>query len=162
MLAAGGAVFIGADNLRSSVRRSVDMMSSSERYDLRLRLAEPYPAPIIETSAAAVAGVERAQAFATDDVALVHADGNQGNAFTLIGVPPDSTMLSVNVARGRWLDARDRNVLVVSERLLRDEPGMAPNTDVTLMIGGKSGTWHVVGVDQSVLQNIAYTLRSLP
>ena len=155
-LAAGGAVFIGADNLRSSVRRSVDMMSSSERYDLRLRLAEPHPAPIIETSAAAVAGVERAEAFATDNAALVHADGNPGNAFTLIGVPPDSTMLSVNV-RGRWLGASDRNVLVVSERLLRDEPGMAPDANVMLTIGGKTSTWHVVGVGQSIVQDIAYT-----
>ena len=137
------------------MRRSVD--TRSERYDLQLRLAEPHPARIVETRAAAVAGVARAQAFATDDVALVHADGNQGNAFTLIGVPPDTTLLSVNVARGRWLDARDRNVLVVSERLLRDEPGMTPGTEVTLTIGGKTSTWHVIGVDQTVLQIIAYT-----
>ena len=156
-LAAGGAVFIGAANLRSSVRRSVDMMFSSERYDLRLHLAEPHAAPIIETSAAAVAGVERAEGFATDNGALVHADGNPGNAFTLIGVPPDSTLLSANVARGRWLNARDRNALVVSERLLRDEPGMVPGTHVMLTIGGKTSTWHVVGVDPTVVRDIAYT-----
>jgi len=156
-LAAGGAVFIGADNLRSSVRRSVDLMFASQRYDVVLRVAEPHPAQAIETSAARVAGVERVQAFASDSATLVHADGNPGNAFTLVGVPPDTTLLSVNVAQGRWLDARDRNVLVVSERLLRDEPGMAPDADVTLTIGGKTSTWHIVGVDRTVVQDIAYT-----
>jgi len=156
-LAAGGAVFIGADNLRGAVRRSVDLMFSSQRYDVVLRLAEAQPAPIIEANAARVAGVERAQAFATDSATLVHADGNPGNAFTLVGVPPDSTMLSVNVAQGRWLDVRDRNVLVVSERLLRDEPGMVPDTDAMLTIGGKTTTWHIVGVDRTVVQDIAYT-----
>jgi putative ABC transport system permease protein len=155
-LAAGGAVFIGADNLQGSVLRSVEMMSSAERYDLRLRLAEPQPAPIIEASAAAVAGVERAQGFATDNAALVHAAAEQGDAFTLIGVPPDSPMLGVNVARGRWLDARDRNALVVSERLLRDEPGMTPGADVRLAIDGATSIWHVVGVDPTVVRDIAY------
>ena len=156
-LAAGGAVFIGADNLRSSVRRAVDLVFSSQRYDLVLRLAQPYSAAALETSAAAIAGVERAQAFATDSATLVHADGNPGNAFTLIGVPPDTAMLSVNMQQGRWLDARDRNALVVSERLMREEPRMVPGADVTLTIGGKTSTWHVVGVDRTVVQDIAYT-----
>lgn len=156
-LAAGGAVFIGADNLRSSVRRAVDLVFSSQRYDLVLRLAEPRSAPVLEASAAAVAGVERVQAFATDSATLVHADGNPGNAFTLLGVPPETTMLSVNMAQGRWLEARDRNALVVSERLLREEPGMVPGTDATLTIGGKTSTWHIVGVDTTILQDIAYT-----
>ena len=132
-------------------------MSSIDRYDLRIHLAEPHPAPLIETSATSVAGVERAQAFSTDTAALVHADGNSGNTFTLIGVPPDSPMLNVDVARGRWLNARDRNVLVVSERLLRDEPGLTPDTDVTLTIGGETSTWRVVGVDPTVVRSLAYT-----
>jgi len=155
-LAAGGSVFMGADNLRGAVRRSVDLMFSSQRYDVVLRFAQPHPAPIIEAAAVRVAGVERAQAFATDSATLVHGDGNPGNAFTLIGVPPDTTMLRVDVAQGRWLDARDRNALVVSERLLRDEPGMILGSDATLTIGGKTSTWHIVGVDRTVVQDVAY------
>jgi len=78
----------------------------------------------------------------------VHADGIPGNAFTLIGVPPDSTMLSIHVAQGRWLGARDRNVLVVSERLLRDEPDLvvgdnepyavSDETDYTIPVHGEA------------------------
>jgi putative ABC transport system permease protein len=156
-LAAGGAVFIGANNLRDSVRNSVDLMFSSQKYDVVLRLAEPHSAAQLEASAARVDGVERAQAFATDSATLIHADGNPGNAFTLVGVPPATPMLNVNLAQGRWLDAHDGNVLVVSQRLLRDEPSMQPDTDVTLSIGGKNSTWHIVGADQMVVQDIAYT-----
>ena len=155
-LAAGGAVFIGANNLRDSVRNSVDLMFSSQQYDVVLRLAEPHSAAQIEAGAAHVDGVERAQAFVTDSATLIHADGNPGNAFTLVGVPPDTPMLKVSLAQGRWLDAHDGNVLVVSQRLLRDEPSMQPDTDVTLSIGGRNSTWHILGADQMVVQDIAY------
>ena len=155
-LAAGGAVFIGANNLRDAVRNSVERMFSSQRYDVVLRLAAPQAAAQIERVAAQLDGVERAQAFATDSATFQHADGNPGNAFTLVGVPPDSPLLSVQLAQGRWLQPADRNVLVVSARLLRDEPAMQPGSDVTLSIGGKDARWHVIGADQTVVQSLAY------
>jgi putative ABC transport system permease protein len=155
-LAAGGSVFLGASNLRSGVEASVDAMFASQRYDLVVRLAEAKPAHDIETSARRVAGVARAQAFATDRASVLHADGNPGNTFTLIGLPPDTPLLAAGVAAGRWLDAHDDKAIAVSRSLLRDEPGLGVGDDVRLAIGSENSAWHIVGIVDTGPQAVAY------
>ena len=155
-LATGGAVFLGASNLRSGVERSVDAMFASQRFDLVLRLAEGKPAPDIDAVAARVPGVVRAQAFATDRASVVHTGGNAGNTFTLIGLPPDTPLLDARPAVGRWLDARDGKAIAVSRSLLRDEPGLGVGDDVQLSIGGDVSSWHIVGIVDTGPQALAY------
>jgi len=155
-LAAGGAVFIAADNLRASMYLAVERMFASQHYDAVLRLATPATARDIEAAARAVDGVEHAQALLTENATIVHADGTPGEALTLLGIPPDTPLFEANMERGRWLDRGDERVLVLTQRLLRAEPQLQPDTDVTLNIGGKPSRWHVVGADQTVVQNIAY------
>jgi putative ABC transport system permease protein len=155
-LAAGGAVFIGADNLRSAVLESVERMFAGQRYDVVLRFAAAQPAAQLEAAAAQVDGVQQAQAFLTDSATVQRADGTPGDAFTLLGIPPDTPLFRASMDSGRWLDARDGNVLVVSQRLLREEPQLRVDEDVTLTIGGKRSTWHIVGADQTVVQMVAY------
>ena len=47
-LAMGGAVYIGALNLRTSVRGAVGLLFDAQRYDLSLRLSDPWPADSLE------------------------------------------------------------------------------------------------------------------
>ena len=155
-LAAGGAVFIGAANLRGAVLESVERMFAAQRYDVMLRFGDAAPAREIQSAALRVDGVERAQALLADAATILHADGTPGESFTLLGVPPDTPLLRPAMERGRWLDARDGNVLVLSQRLLREEPQLALDGEVTLQIGGKTSTWHIAGADQTVVQAVAY------
>jgi putative ABC transport system permease protein len=156
-LAAGGAVFVGADNLRGSVLESVERMFAGQHYDVVLRLAAPHAARDIEAAAAHVDGVDKVQALLTDSATLTRADGSSSDAFTVLGVPPATPLFEASMEHGRWLDTHDTNALVVSERLLREEPQLRIDSDVTLTIGGKRSTWHIVGADRTVLQMIAYT-----
>ena len=154
-LAAGGAVFLGADDLRHSVREAVDELFSSERYDIVLRLRDAYPAARSEAAAAVVPGVQRVQAIASTKASIEHADGMLGNAFRLVALPPASPMFVDRVEQGRWLNAADRNALVVSRALLKDEPTLVPGAQVRLMIDGTATEWHIVGV-QPDIQALAY------
>ena len=156
-LATGGAVFLGANNLRSAVERSVDAMFSSQRYDVVLRLAEARPAHDIDAIAKGVSGVTHAQAFATDRASVLHAGGNAGNTFTLIGLPPATPLLDALPVAGRWLDAHDDKAIAVSRALLRDEPGLSVGDDVQLGIGGEVSSWHIVGIVDTGPQALAYT-----
>jgi putative ABC transport system permease protein len=159
VLAAGGAVYLGADDLRSAVRGSVDLMFSSQRYDVVLRLATTHDPRQIEVAAARVAGVKRMEVWNSGSATVVHADRMQGNAFAVVGLPVGSSMVVPAMQRGRWLNATDRNVLVVSRLLLKDEPGLAPGSDVTLTINGKSQAFHVVGSVDAGPQSLAYMPR---
>jgi putative ABC transport system permease protein len=159
-LAAGGAVYLGADNLRIAVRGSVDLLFSGQRYDFVLRFSDPHPAAKIETAAASVTGVARVEAWSSDNTSVAHADGTLGNAFALVGVPADSAMLVPSLQDGRWLNAADRNALVISRNLLNDEPGLTTESQVTLMIAGQPVVFSVVGLVDAGPQKMAFTPRS--
>ncbi len=164
-LAVGGAVFLGADNLRSSVRSSVDMLFASQHYDIVLALAEPRPAASIEAVVARVEGIARMQSLASETVSLAYADGMTGDKFALVGVPPATPMLTPVIVQGRWLNASDGNAIVVSRALLRDEPSLKVGATVSLPINDRSINWRVVGVIESGPASLAYaplaTLQSL-
>jgi putative ABC transport system permease protein len=155
VLATGGAVFLGSENLRSSVRESVDLLFSSERYDVVLRLNDSYPAAQSETAAASVVGVKDVQAIGSMKANVMHTDGMPGNTFTVVALPPNSSMFTPQIEQGRWLDASDRNALVISSALQKDEPTLVPGADVRLTAEGEATQWHIVGVESDI-QPVAY------
>ncbi|HZP67207.1 MAG TPA: FtsX-like permease family protein, partial [Rudaea sp.] len=155
-LAAGGAVFLGAANLRDGVRASVDRAFAGQKYDAVLRLDDTQRAADIEAVAEHVGGVARAGAFASVRATALHAGGLPGNAFSLLGVVPSTPLLEPRLEAGRWLAAGDDHALVVSTILLRDEPALAPGADVTLTVDGTPSVWHVVGLVDAGPQALAY------
>ena len=56
-LATGGAVFLGAHNLRRSIVSSVDLLFSSQRYDFSLRFGRAVPIDSVEAALAAIDAV---------------------------------------------------------------------------------------------------------
>ena len=168
-LAAGGAVFLGAGNLRNAVRGSVDLLFSSQHYDVLLRLSEPRSVDAIETTARAVDGVERAEAWAGGSASIAHAGGTLSNAFALVALPADSTMVQPALEAGRWLDRSDRSGsdrggsdrgdLVISRSLGKDEPALAPGMQTTLVVDGRETHWNIVGIVDSGPQALAFVSR---
>jgi putative ABC transport system permease protein len=160
-LAAGGAVFLGADSLRSGVRESVAHLFAGSRYDVSLRLAEGADGTRIEAVASAVSGVTGVQALARGTAAVRRDDGLYGDAFALVGLPPSSPLLAPAILHGRGIAAGDGNVLVVSRSLLKDEPTLRLGADVELRladmpVNGKPTRWRVVGIVDVGPQPLAY------
>ena len=155
-LAAGGAVFLGAANLRRAVTDAVDAMFAPQKYDVVLRLAEARPPAELRDAALAVDGVSGAEAFANERASVLHADGTHSDRLTLLGIPPGTPLLAPQLAQGRWFAPDDTRALVVSSNLLKDEPQLVPGATVELELDGRHATWHVVGVDTGVIQSMAY------
>ena len=159
-LAAGGAVYIGADNLRTGVRASVDRIFSAQHYDAVLRMNEARPASGLEGIAGGVEGVSAAEALPSGRASVRHADGLSGNRFALVGVAPQSRLMTPLIDEGRWLAAGDRDAIVVTRSLLKDEPSLHPDAEVALDVDGRATRWHVVGVTDAGAQSIAYVPAS--
>ena len=158
-LSVGGAVYLGAINLRAAVVGSVDLLFASQKYDMGFRFAHPYPADSILAAVARVNGVARAEAWSGARAAFNTVDGPMGNTFSISAPPLDSKMLVVSVDSGRWLQAGPANELVVNRRLLDDNPELSLGRAVSLLIDGTLAQWVIVGVADTGPSPMAFTSR---
>lgn len=160
-LAAGGAVFLGALNLRASIVGSIDLVFASQRYDLTLRLARAHRADSVTAAIAALQDVEGVEGWTSARAAFVRPDGLISPGFPLIAPPVRSKLLVVKPEIGRWLThwPGGDNEIVVNRSMAADDPTLAPGAVVTLIIGGKPTRWVVVGVADTGPSPIAYTTR---
>ena len=159
-LAMGGAVYLGALNLRQSIRNSVAyMFGGILRYDISVGFARPYRADSIEAAIGRVEGVSRVEAWSGSRAAIARAEGVLGNAFPIVSLPANSAMVSFVVDSGRGLTPGDSSGLVVNRTLLRGEPGITIGGDVSLVIDGRSSRWTIVGIVESGPGPTAFATR---
>ena len=159
-LATGGAVYLGALNLRASIRRSVDVLFNEEmRFHLSIRFPEAHRPDSLEAAIAAVPGVVAAEGWGGRRAAVSHGD-LVGNGFPVTGLPPQSRMVAYPVRAGRWLQPGDSTALVINRSLAHDEPALAVGQEVTLVIDGRPTRWTVVGVVMTLAGPAAYAPRA--
>ena len=159
-LAMGGAVYIGALNLRTSVRGAVGLLFDAQRYDMALRTASEWPADSLEGVVRAVGGVADAEAWSAARATLNRGDGLPGNPFPVSGPTPGTALLKHDVSEGRWLRDSDERAIVVNRRLSNDEPTMRVGASVNLVIAGRSNTWTVVGIVEGGPSPAAFAPRA--
>jgi putative ABC transport system permease protein len=158
-LATGGAVYLGALNLRAAIQDAVDLVFAPQRFDLTLRLMERHPPGRIESAVRRIPGVAAAEAWSVARAGPARDDGTLGNAFPIIAPPAASRMMAPEVSRGRWLQPGDGYALVVNRGLVHDDPRIDLGATVDLVIAGRRAPWTVVGVVDGVPAPTAYAPR---
>lgn len=158
-LVAGGAVYLGAVNLRASIIRSVDTLFGTQRFDLVLRFARPHSADSIEAIARAVSGVDGVEAWGGARASMTRADGMAGGSFAITAPPSGTQMLSVPLISGRWLLAGDRKAIVVNRAFTVDEAGIEVGGTLALTIAGRLSQWEIVGIAEAGPSPAAYVTR---
>jgi putative ABC transport system permease protein len=158
-LAAAGATFVGAGNLRVAVKDSVDMLFDAQRYDMSLRMATPMPARDL-VAAAAVPGVAVAEAWGRAGAGLAHDDGTVGNAFEVLAVPVHSRVLAPRLRGGRWLRDGEDDGVVIGSALLKGNPGLQLGQRMQLLVEGRPVSLHLVGIVDSGPDAVAYTAQT--
>ena len=158
-LAAGGAVYLGALNLRAAIRGSVNLLFETQRFDIVLRFARSWPADSLERAIATVPGVAMTEAWSGARASVSHPDGLSGNPFPVSAPPNDSRMLIARPDSGRWLRPGDENALVVNRRLLEDEPSLTLGSRTVLVIAGRPTNWTVIGLVETGPSPAAYAPR---
>ena len=159
-LSIGGAVYLGAINLRRAVVDAVDLLFSTQKFDMSFRLAAPHAADSLVAAAMTVDGVAAAEAWTATRAAPASADGSLTSSFPIIAPPVPTRMLSSRVERGRWIAPGSTNELVVNRALIAEDPRFELGGEPMLVIAGKSGRWRIVGVAETAgLSAMAYGSR---
>ncbi len=155
-LAVGGAVFMVALNVGASWNTTIEAEFASRGFDAMLRLKQPYAIEELQETLLGVSSVADVETWGEVQASVIYPDGDNGNPFRMIGLPPETPMLSLPLIEGRWLRPDDENALIVSHMLEDHEPSLVVGSKVELDINGQTTTWTVIGIVRQIGPNIAY------
>lgn len=174
LFAVSGGVAIAAFSISDSWAAWSERLRAEQDYDLevvltdstqlteaRARVSSLPSVTAVESWAAVPTSFAAAGAFA---VRNTYPDDAHG-AFTLIAPPADTTMLHVTTTAGRWLNATDREGVVLNQ-LVPGQAAIAVGETVSLAVEGVTHSFVVVGkIEQVGVGATAYvnptTLRQL-
>jgi len=159
-LATGGAVYIGALNLRASIRRSVDLIFAAQQYDLGLHLRDARAPAELAAVVRQLAGVERVEAYSATRASLVAADGSAASAIAMIGVLPSTRMMRPALIDGRWLLDTDSTGVVISHRIADGERALRVGGVVRVLVAGQTRALSIVGVVETGPAPTIYAARA--
>jgi putative ABC transport system permease protein len=157
-LALGGAVYVGALNLRTSIRNSVSyLFGTLNQYDQMIRFTEPHSVDSLQTLIASVRGVTSVEAWHVQNAAISIGGSEIGVSFPIVGLPAGSKMVAYPVIAGRWIKPDDRNALVIAKPLAAEDPAFRVGTTIPIVIDGRIMNWTVVGIVEAGAQGMAFT-----
>ncbi|HEV7501946.1 MAG TPA: FtsX-like permease family protein [Vicinamibacteria bacterium] len=145
MLAAGGAAFVAALNVAAAWSRAVAVDAEGRRYDLDVRLAQPYPVARVAEAVATVPSVTAAEYWPEVSALLVE-PGGATEPVGLLGPGADTRLLALPLSSGRWLVSADQNGVVVNQAVPARLPSVRVGSDLVLRIRSRDLSWHVVGI----------------
>ncbi len=160
-LAVGGAVFMVALNVGSSWTNTVDGEFEARNFDSMLRLKQPYDVARLEDALSDVSDVLALEAWNEAQASLLYSNGDNGDLFRMVGLPPETPMLDMPVMEGRWLRPEDENALVVTHMLVDHEPSLTVGSEVEIELNGQITAWTVVGIIRQIGPNIAYSNQEI-
>jgi len=148
-LAVGGAAFLGALDLRASIRASIDYIYGDVlRYDASFRFTSAHAVDSIETVLKKMPEVAVAEAWDAAHM-IIRAEDELGGALTASVVPSDSKLVSVPIRQGRWLRENGEREIVISNAVLEEHPSLQLGRLARLSLDGHDAEWMIVGVAQA-------------
>jgi len=159
-LTAAGVMFMMVMSLGDTFTYTIDQLFAAYNFDVWVVFDNPERFERVETIAASVPGVTGSEVMLTRNGTLEFG-GAKKREVLVWGMMPDSTMFKPTITAGRWLRPGDQNMLVLNQRVARDE-GLLIGDLVTVNFGeGKKATWEIVGllVDINNQGNSAYVPR---
>lgn len=147
-LSLGGAIFIAAFNVQSSMAAYIDQISRYFLADVNLTLDHPYRIDEMRRLLSEVPGVARVEGWGIASSQLVLEDGSVGETVQLLAPPADSQLVEPILLKGRWLIPGDENAIGLNERFMSRYPDLGIGDTIRLRVNGEDHVWVVVGFFQ--------------
>ncbi|MFZ5643222.1 MAG: FtsX-like permease family protein [Bacillota bacterium] len=164
LLACAGAVFVAGMSTQAGFQASLDREKELRRWDVDVRLADidQVSAAALTNLVADIPGVTRVEGWSIlqtsvippgQQISVTRTYPDQGHgSIAVTVVPPDSLLIAPPpLLEGRWLRPGEAGAVVISQAALtKDLPSVQSGDTIHLSIGGRSTSWLVVGVAESV------------
>jgi len=154
LLAAGGAMFMTALNVKEAWHQSLQKIYTQRLYDMEVRLFNPVYADTIVNSIKEIPGVKIAEgwnyaeaSFAGNnsyEVTRTYPDKGHGS-FAVQALPVTTRLLNPSVTEGRWLNNDNATDVVLNQSAKVLSAQVKIGDRVSLLLNGKRTEWNVVG-----------------
>jgi putative ABC transport system permease protein len=160
LLAAAGALFITSLNVKSAWQQSLASAATARHYDAEIRLSHSENEGKVKAIIGAVLGVEKVETWNRTpaavsrsdglDIVRTYPDGGHGS-FSLRSAPPESTLVSLTLIAGRWLEPSDTNAIVLNHTAKAFFPNTKVGDELVLNIAQAPVSFKVVGITKELL-----------
>lgn len=148
-LAAGGVLFMSAQNIVASIERTVDASMETFRYDLDVRLQGNTADATVLGALAGVEGIERAEICRLGTASFRKPDGTDSGTYRIKVLPRDSTMVKFSLLAGAGIQ-NSENGVVINKGLLDEEPWLRPGMSVRMAVNGVQRPVQITGIVNEV------------
>ena len=145
-LAFGLVFFLTALNLRAALNGTVEEVRQSKPVDLAVSFRTRQPAAEMRAWITQFPNVGEAEFWSSADAVLEDADGVTTSDTPVTAVPDRSTMIRPAMIAGRWLDPKNPEGVVATQKLMADEPMLRLGGRYRLVSGERARPVHIVGV----------------
>jgi putative ABC transport system permease protein len=138
-LAISGTAFLAVQTTSYSLDSLLGQLFGQYRADVFVGLAQPVPYSRIQPVLAGVPGVAQTERLEQYSVHTAWGDA------LLTGLEADPQLYHKQVVSGRWFDAGDQNVVLLSEDGAR-KSGLMPGDAITFHDDLYTATWTIIGI----------------
>ncbi|NJN83421.1 MAG: FtsX-like permease family protein, partial [Caldilineaceae bacterium] len=144
----GGMLFMTVGSVRISLDNLIEEALQYNQFDIQIEFERPYRSAQIEQIVNSVPGIVAVETWGGGQATRIREDGSEGDHITISAPLAESGMVQPTLISGRWLLSDDENAIVISQKVLANEPDIVVGDELTLEIDGKEGKWTVVGIAQ--------------
>jgi putative ABC transport system permease protein len=169
LLAAGGAMFMGALNTNASWFRSIAASLDTRKYDFEIRLSAPQPAADLRRAFLSIPGVASVEAWGfasasrtqSGSIVITHTypDGGHGS-FSLRGVPDPTILVEFTLIEGRLLGGDDTDGILLNQMARALYPDAKVGDRISLMASGHATSRRLLGIVREIGPAYAYMAES--
>ena len=141
-----GTLFISIVNVRGAMTARLYNVLKMYNFEIILILDHSYGSRMAKHRVEQLPNISQAEARTYTQVQRIKPDGTEGSTFSLAGLPPDSDFFKPTLLSGRWLQDKDKNAVVLSNELVRNEPDIHSGDEIELKLGNDKHKCKVVGI----------------
>jgi putative ABC transport system permease protein len=155
-LAASGVLFLTGLNLRRSLIHTLDRVFASRKFDLSVNLGGLSPLAKVQREVLETPGIRSAEGWIVTEAAKA----GETNRFSIVGLPPKTTMQDLDIVEGRGLMEGDADAIVVNTALSAGDAPMRVGNTLALQLGPRHASFRIVGIARERMSSpTAYVSR---
>ena len=149
----GGAVFISALNIRTSLKDTVNSRFTNQRYDIQAIFTKGIDEPTFSSSMDSLPFVKNFETWGYGKATQLIPGKTESEQMDLKVAPLQTKLFVPEIINGRWLSGKPDEI-VVNHIFLSKYPDVKPGCQITLKANGKVKSFRVVGIIRELFSGV--------